>query len=111
MNFNYSQKTDPETGDVKIIIEGDKEFVASFTTIKKVYTKAVIDAVKEAIKLKHKQSAKVVEMTGYELWRKWSKIGNPDKLVCTSTSKQDIESVKTALERLTGLCNYYIKNK
>jgi len=48
-------------------------------------------------------------MIKYELWQSWSKIGKPDELVCTSTSKPNIEMIKIALEKLKGLHNFYIK--
>lgn len=48
-------------------------------------------------------------MTKYELWENWSKINKPDKLICTSISKQNIEMIKVALEKIKGLHNFYIK--
>ena len=59
---------------------------------------------------KSKQKVFIKKDISYELWKNWSE-NHKDILVCTSTSKLNIETIKIALEKIKGVNNYYIKEK
>lgn len=61
MEFNFSQKTDPETGNIKIVIEGDKQFVDVATIIKNSLSLTFMDTISQLIKQSLEKHEKSVE--------------------------------------------------